>query len=186
MSTRDALSHVASAIGDELLAMEELRRLATKGEIPTRGKRMSAKAASELDRVFWQRWAADADGAPAAVEQDWDRGIFAGRERPGRFVRASGVEFGAHAIRNLFPAGKVGSRRQGGRKTASRWPNALAEVVAYFEEEGLPAGTGAEGSEAVIEAVLKRLSDRGIEASRTSLQPGIIQALRRMRQIRGI
>lgn len=185
MSTRDALSHVASEIGDELLAMEELRRLATNGAIPTRGKRIDAKAASDLHRVFWQRWA-DADGAPAAVEQDWDRGIFAGREPSGRFVRASQVEFDAQAVRSLFPAGKVGGRRQGGRKSASWWPEALAEVVVYFEEEGLPPGAGSEGSEAVIEAILKRLSDRNIDASRTSLQPGVTEALRRMRQSRGI
>lgn len=63
-----------------------------------------------------------------------------------------------------------------GRKAASWWPLFAEEIAVYVHEVGIPGGVASEGQGEVIDAVLQRLSDRGIEASRTTIQP-VVQAI---------
>lgn len=68
-----------------------------------------------------------------------------------------------------------------GRKPATWWPAFAEELAAYVHEQGLPPGTGADGQGDVIEAVLQALSDRGFDASRTTIQPVVQALLNRLR-----
>lgn len=86
------------------------------------------------------------------------------------------AEFGQKS--NPMPAASAG------RKAASWWPAFSEEIAVYVHEEGLPDGDGSEGQEQVIRAILQRLSDRNIDASRTSIQPVIKAILARLRSAR--
>lgn len=71
-----------------------------------------------------------------------------------------------------------------GRPPATWWPAFAEELAVYIHENGLPEGEGAEGQGEVIEAVLQRLSDLGVEPSRSAIQPVIREVLKRLRPAR--
>lgn len=83
---------------------------------------------------------------------------------------------------NEFKAGAAPmSRSVGGRPPASWWPAFAEELAFYLHENGPPPGIGAQGSDQMIEAILTALSNRDIEAGRTTIQPVIRSLLARLR-----
>lgn len=74
------------------------------------------------------------------------------------------------------------SKRNGGRGPAKWWPDFAEELAIYCLKEDPPEGSGTEGQSAMIEAIFKRMAERGkSEPSRTTVQPVINEILRRWR-----
>ena len=130
-----------------------------------------------VPKEFW--WTEGGEG----LEQDWFSGWF---ETPnptghGRW-RAFGVHFcKSEAERWLSGKFTEARRRGGGRPPHKLWPDLVAELVVhlYFDD---PEGEGSEGADAVIDHVLRRLSENGLgEMPRTTVQPAVQAALRRLR-----
>lgn len=180
MSASLTLAHAAQASGDEWQAMLDLRLYAKNGQLRSRARRISGTQKIELDGLFWTNWADDY-GRPVAYE-DWHNGRFEGRAVTGGSRHAYGVEFNVEDMRRLYPNVQIDEgRSRAGRQPAHWWPAFAEELAIYLHDEGPPPGIGSEGSEQVIDAVLARLSDRDITASRTSIQPVVVSALRRLR-----
>ncbi|MGE4430768.1 MAG: hypothetical protein AB7E05_08525 [Sphingobium sp.] len=69
-----------------------------------------------------------------------------------------------------------------GRPPANWWPAFAEELAIYCLEEGLPGGEGTDGQSDVIEAIFRRMAEKGeSEPSRTTVQPVINAILRRWR-----
>lgn len=181
---------------DEWAAIDELRLLAAAGVVRTRAAAIRRQGEEQpswsepgpLDPAFWMTLIQDQ--APADNVEDWQAGRFRCRPRDGDLVEASGVEFCVEDIRRWMPgfAPEMASQQEDrsaatrrGRRPANWWPAFAEELAIYLHDQGPPPGEGSEGSEQVIEAVLARLSDRDITANRTSIQPVVVAALRRLR-----
>jgi len=76
-------------------------------------------------------------------------------------------------------------RSNRGRKPAAWWPAFAEELAAYIHEAGIPPGTGSDGQGEMIDAILQRLQNRDVEASRTTIQPAIQATLDRLRKPAG-
>lgn len=73
-------------------------------------------------------------------------------------------------------------RRSGGRRKSENWAGWVAELASYIHEEGIPAGEGPEGQDAVIGAIEDRLAAKGMESlGRTTVQPIVRAVLLRLR-----
>jgi hypothetical protein len=131
---------------------------------------------------------------------DWVSGTFAGSGTIGGatyFVKATGVKLDvqgvlaleamlmadaadgdtAHANPTSAAPGSIG-----GRPRTEKWSVWTAELAAFIHEEGIPAGAGVEGQDAVIAAIDVRLNERGLEGpSRSTVQPVVRAVLRRLR-----
>lgn len=139
----------------------------------------------ELPKGFW--WA---EGG-AALEQNWDVGDFATDIDGRHSVRAFGVRFHRDGVRDMIPEAfttaptpttKPESKELGGRRMSALWPEWVAELALYINDEGLPSGQGVQGMEELISTIESRLIQRGLQApSRSALQDTARAVLRRLR-----
>jgi hypothetical protein len=71
---------------------------------------------------------------------------------------------------------------RGGRRMSEKWTDWVAELANYIHEEGVPAGSGADGQDALIGAIEERLLARGLDGpSRSTVQTAVRAALLRLR-----
>lgn len=142
---------------------------------------------SEIPKGFW--W----HEGEAALEQDWEQGDFSWSYNHQR-ANAIGVEFSREDAEGLGlrfnapPSTGAGSisappdKNKGGRRLSELWPEYVAELCAYFHDEGVPPGVGTEGAEAIIDGVADRLAKRGVETiSRSTAQAAVNATLKRLR-----
>ena len=69
------------------------------------------------------------------------------------------------------------TRKSGGRPQSAAWPQWIAELSLYIHENGYPLGEGAQGQEAIINAVADRLAERGLPCPSRSTVQAAVQAL---------
>jgi len=133
---------------------------------------------------FW--WAE----GQAALEQNWELGDFETWIRNKVRIQAFGVRFHREDVEQVCRALEKTSERpapplaeeHGGRPMSKLWPGWIAELSALIHEEGVPPGTGSQGSDDLIAKVADRLAGRGLEApSRTTVQVTAKAVLRRLR-----
>lgn len=136
-----------------------------------------------IHEEFW--WAEGHE----ALEQNWDTGDFETWIDKRFHMKAFGVRFHREDVRRMAPDGfepvpiLPETKNTGGRTMSRHWPEWVAEVVAYFFEDGTPAGAGTRGADALIDAIESRLQARGKEApSRSTVQETVNAVPRRMRQ----
>jgi hypothetical protein len=137
----------------------------------------------EIPREFW--WAEGHE----ALEQDWDLGDFSTWIDRKYEIKAFGVQFHRHDIARMAPGAlakpiKIETApRAGGRPKSSQWADWVAELAVYVHEDGIPAGDGASGAEALIEEIARRLEARDLSApGRTTVQEAVSAVLRRLRE----
>ncbi|HEV2517043.1 MAG TPA: hypothetical protein VGV07_17445 [Devosia sp.] len=160
----------------------------------------------ELENVaipawFWEHCATE----PEAI-LDWQTGTFAGRGRISGLVhkvRIKGAEFDIGGVVDLeimlrerdvadspAPIAVAASDSvrpsarpsRGGRSRSESWTDWIAELVSLIHEEGIPAGEGAEGQDALIGAIEERLEARGLDGlSRSTVQAPVRAVLVRLR-----
>lgn len=71
---------------------------------------------------------------------------------------------------------------KGGRPLAKWWPDFAEELAVYIHENGLPDGQGHDGQSDVIDAIFRKLSERGKpEPGRATVQPVVNAVLSRIR-----
>ena len=141
-----------------------------------------------LPNIFW--WAEGHE----ALEQIWETGDFASEisdRRETREWKAFGVRFRRDDIEALLPepiptdlkpASADKSPRKTGRPKAESWNAWIAELALHVHYDGLPKGEGAQGQEALINAIAERLAKRGIDApSRSTVQAAAQAVLDRVR-----
>jgi len=150
---------------------------------------------------FWEHCAS---GREAIL--DWQAGTFAGRgyvDGEMHKVRIKGAEFDvagiveleamlrnqeqsnrakADAASRLPPSLPSEPIARGGRPKSENWTNWIAELVSYIHEEGIPAGSGVEGQDAIIGAIEQRLLGRDLEClGRSTVQSAVRAVLVRLR-----
>jgi hypothetical protein len=197
MSAKDALDNARPLIfEDEWAAIDELRFLAATGEVRTRAKAIRRRCGGvhsfsepgQLNPRFWITLNRD-QGADSF--EDWKADRFGCRLDDEEVVEASGVQFCVEDLQRWLPgfarpvrgqpAAECGTPIRRGRRPAHWWPDVLEEALVDHFENGWPEGEDTQGVEVVIERLLKRLAERGIEPSRASLQGPIRGALMRCR-----
>jgi len=142
----------------------------------------------ELPKAFW--WA----NGHGALDSNWDSGDFSTWIDKKYHWQAFGVEFGRQGIEAMLAplvpdlaiiasALTVPPKAMsGGRRPANWWPDFAEELAVYIHDEGLPPGNDADGQNGVIDAVFKRMNERGKqEGGRTTVQPVVAAVLRRAR-----
>jgi hypothetical protein len=77
-------------------------------------------------------------------------------------------------------AGRLSEQRNTGRHQSDLWPEWVAELVLYFHEHGLPAGTA--GQDHLIATIATRLALRGHnDPARSTVQPTVRAVLALLR-----
>ena len=198
VSARDLIIVAGGVTNRASPASKAICRWAHGGLLRTRARLYRVNGAETLDcdlpKGFW--WT---EGEPA-LEQDWERGDFSwtsGLQKATalgvQFAKVEAEDLGVQfksvtsAVAGAVPpaATKVAAENKGGRKQSEKWSEFVAELCAYFHEEGVPLGEGTEGAESVMEAVATRLMERGIgeTLARSTTQPAVNAALKRLRAL---
>lgn len=123
-----------------------------------------------------------------ALTQNWQLGDFETWLKKTIRYQAFGVRFHRDDVDRMVGASHVEQRRPEpdletrGRPMSALWPEWVAELVSLVHEEGMPEGSGTNGTEELISSVANRLAARGLEApARTTVQETVKTVLRRLR-----
>ncbi|GAA4780149.1 hypothetical protein [Novosphingobium ginsenosidimutans] len=137
---------------------------------------------------------------PELRSADWVTGDFRFDYLDDEYSRRAGSAFSVHFDPTGLPALAVPNQSfttggdaavthqlpkpsmSGGRRPANWWPDFAEELAIYCLKEDPPEGEGTDGQSAMIEAIFKRMAERGKpEPSRSTVQPVINAILRRWR-----
>jgi hypothetical protein len=93
-------------------------------------------------------------------------------------AEAMGADFSASAVEPVLV-----QVSKGGRKRLTGWVEFVAELCYFVHNDGLPSGSGTEGTDAVIRTVLDRLEERGVRDApeRSTVQPSVNAMLEKIR-----
>lgn len=196
---------IASAISSSHdVVEEELKRRLTFGLIRTMASRQRIVAKNRYGIVietietsegevpvwFWKHCFLDNEN-----KQDWLSGVFFLEHHADQQIKEMtffGVELCISDIAGMPEALHPGSglldlnddrkSRAGGRGKSDTWPDWIAELALYIHEEGIPAGSGLNGQDQLIDAIESRLIERGASTlGRTTVQPVVRAVLQRLR-----
>tara|TARA_R110002096_G_scaffold257381_1_gene450754 strand:- start:75010 stop:75609 length:600 start_codon:yes stop_codon:yes gene_type:complete len=136
----------------------------------------------QIERDFWLA------AKTNVLDHDWKRGIVVTKvinAQSGQLEtwKALQIEFFHSDLQPYIPIQVIEKINTLDKPKSNNWNHWIAELIAYYHENGLPPGVGHTGQSTIIDAIEERLIARNCKSlSRTIVQETVNTVLDRMRE----